>query len=111
MRLLLLVLLCVVLVKCEPLKTVRAAGATFPQDVYQSWASSYLSENPNVLVDYEPTGSTTGKKRIVNGTDVVFVGSDSSLSDEQYAEVPDLQVNFKIIIVKYLKILIVLILI
>jgi len=91
MRLLLLVLLCVVLVKCEPLKTVRAAGATFPQDVYQSWASSYLSENPNVLVDYEPTGSTTGKKRIVNGTDVVFVGSDSSLSDEQYAEVPDLQ--------------------
>jgi len=99
MRIVLFVLLCVILVKSEPLKTVRAAGATFPQDVYQSWSSAYFSENPNVFVDYEPTGSTTGKKRIVNGTDVVFAGSDSSLSDEQYAEVPDLQVNFKSIIV------------
>ena len=81
-----------VFVSCDPVETVRAAGATFPEDVYNSWASAYFAENPDVTLEYESTGSGTGKERIVEGKDVVFVGSDSLLSEEQYNDVPDLQV-------------------
>ena len=81
-----------VFVSCDPVETVRAAGATFPEDVYNTWSSAYFAENPDVNIEYESTGSGTGKERIVEGSDVVFVGSDSLLSEEQYNEVPDLQV-------------------
>ena len=65
-----------VFVSCDPVETVRAAGATFPEDVYNTWSSAYFAENPDVNIEYESTGSGTGKERIVEGSDVVFVGSD-----------------------------------
>ena len=86
------VILYIVLVQSAPLEFVRAAGATFPIEVYGAWANSYFAENPNVLVMYDPIGSTAGKERIVDGTDIVFAASDTPLSEEQYQQVPDLQV-------------------
>ena len=83
----------VVLAQSAPFEFVRAAGATFPVEVYAAWSYSYFAENPNVLVMYDPIGSTAGKERIVNGTDIVFAASDTPLSAEQYQQVPDLQVR------------------
>lgn len=57
---------------------VRGAGATFPSDVYKSWASAYMKERGG-SVSYLPTGSGDGIKRIV-AREVDFGGSDSPLS-------------------------------
>ena len=93
MRYTLILLLFVYFAQSAPLEIVRAAGATFPVEVYGAWASSYSSENLNVEIAYDPIGSTAGKERIVDGTDIVFAASDTPLSAEQYQQVPDLQVR------------------
>ena len=70
---------------------VNGAGATFPENVYRAWASSFIAERPEYSVFYNATGSGNGQQQLINGT-VVFAGSDSALTDAQYSLVPDLQV-------------------
>jgi len=57
---------------------IRGAGATFPSDVYKSWATAYEKERGG-KVSYLPTGSGDGIKRIT-AREVDFGGSDSPLS-------------------------------
>jgi phosphate transport system substrate-binding protein len=57
---------------------IRGAGATFPSDVYKSWAAAYGQEH-GVRVSYQPTGSGDGIKRIV-AREVDFGGTDSPMS-------------------------------
>lgn len=57
---------------------IRGAGATFPSDVYKSWATAYGQER-GIRVSYQPTGSGDGIKRMV-AREVDFGGTDSPLN-------------------------------
>jgi phosphate transport system substrate-binding protein len=63
---------------------VTGAGATFPSNVYQKWAQTYLKER-GVSVTYKPTGSGDGVKQITDRS-VQFGGSDSPLPPAELAK-------------------------
>jgi phosphate transport system substrate-binding protein len=69
---------------------INGAGATFPLPVYTEWTYAYQFVDPAVIVNYEGIGSGGGKKAIIDGT-VDFAGSDSLVTDEEYAAGKDLQ--------------------
>ncbi len=69
---------------------INGAGATFPLPVYTEWTYAYQYVDPAVAVNYQGIGSGGGKKAIIDGT-VDFAGSDSLVSDEEYAAGKDLQ--------------------
>lgn len=69
---------------------LAGAGATFPDPVYQSWTYAYQYVDPSVVINYQPVGSGAGKKALIDGT-VDFAGSDSLVSDAEYAAGKDLQ--------------------
>ncbi len=70
--------------------TLNGAGATFPDPVYTEWRYAYQYVDPSVTINYQAIGSGGGKKAIADKT-VDFAGSDSLLSDEEYAANPSLQ--------------------
>lgn len=60
---------------------LTASGASFPDAYYQSVIESFADEAPGVVVNYEATGSGTGKEQFSqNLTD--FAGTDSLVKDE-----------------------------
>ena len=69
---------------------INAAGATFPLPVYQQWTYAYQFVDPSVVINYQGIGSGGGKKGIIDNT-LDFAGSDSVLSDQNYADGKDLQ--------------------
>ncbi len=71
---------------------INGAGATFPLPVYSAWTYAYKYVDPSVVINYQGIGSGGGKKAIIDGT-VDFAGSDSLLSDAEYASGKDLQMN------------------
>ena len=71
--------------------SLNGAGATFPLPVYTSWIDLYnKTVTSDVTINYQGIGSGGGKKAIIDHT-VDFAGSDSLLSDEEYASGKDLQ--------------------
>jgi len=69
---------------------INGAGATFPLPVYTEWTYAYQSVDPSVSINYQGIGSGGGKKAIIDGT-VDFAGSDSLLTQDEYAAGKDLQ--------------------
>ncbi len=69
---------------------INAAGGTFPLPVYTAWTYAYQSIDPSVVINYQGIGSGGGKKGIIDNT-LDFAGSDSVLSDQEYASGKDLQ--------------------
>ena len=69
---------------------INAAGATFPLPVYTAWTYAYQFVDPSVVINYQGIGSGGGKKGIIDNT-LDFAGSDSVLSDQDYANGKDLQ--------------------
>jgi phosphate transport system substrate-binding protein len=69
---------------------INAAGATFPLPLYQQWVYAYQYVDPSVVINYQGIGSGAGKKAILDGT-VDFAGSDSLVTDAEYASGNDLQ--------------------
>lgn len=69
---------------------ITGSGATFPLPLYQQWVFAYQYVDPSVVINYQGVGSGAGKKAIIDGT-VDFAGSDSLLSDAEYASGKDLQ--------------------
>ena len=69
---------------------INAAGATFPLPVYTAWTYAYQFVDPSVVINYQGIGSGGGKKGIIDNT-IDFAGSDSVLSDQDYANGKDLQ--------------------
>jgi len=68
-------------------------GATFPQFLYQSWASAYSnSVDARVNITYIGEGSGLGQSAILVAHSVQYAASDSPLSMAQYVSVPDAQV-------------------
>jgi phosphate transport system substrate-binding protein len=60
--------------------TLKASGASFPDAYYQEVITSFQDVAPDVTVNYNATGSGTGKKEFGQGlTD--FAGSDSLVKD------------------------------
>jgi phosphate transport system substrate-binding protein len=69
---------------------INAAGATFPLPLYQQWVYAFQYVDPSVVINYQGIGSGAGKKAIIDGT-VDFAGSDSLVTDAEYASGKDLQ--------------------
>jgi phosphate transport system substrate-binding protein len=69
---------------------INGAGATFPLPLYTEWTYAYQYVDPAVAINYQGIGSGGGKKAIIDGT-VDFAGSDSLVSDAEYASGKDLQ--------------------
>ncbi|XP_071084367.1 phosphate-binding protein PstS-like [Haliotis cracherodii] len=89
-------LLAILLSRAYSAVELNGAGASFPADVYRAWLpayKSYRSRFSAVEMKYEIIGSGGGKERIkgTTGPEVDYAGSDSLLSEEDYANHPDLQ--------------------
>ncbi len=69
---------------------INGAGATFPLPLYTEWTYAYQYVDPSVAINYQGIGSGGGKKAIIDGT-VDFAGSDSLVTDAEYASGKDLQ--------------------
>jgi phosphate transport system substrate-binding protein len=66
--------------------TLNAAGATFPQPLYNKWFYDFYNQT-GVRVNYQGIGSGGGIKAIQSGT-VAFAGSDAPLSDNDLSTMP-----------------------
>ena len=67
--------------------TLRGAGATFPNPLYQKWMSEYGKLHPNVSIDYQSIGSGGGIKQIQVQT-VDFGASDAPMTDTELQAAP-----------------------
>jgi phosphate transport system substrate-binding protein len=66
--------------------TIRGAGATFPEPLYQKWIERYRQEHSEVVFHYEGVGSGEGIKRFIEAQ-VDFGASDAAMKDEEIARV------------------------
>jgi phosphate transport system substrate-binding protein len=60
----------------QPAATLRGAGATFPEPVYEKWFTNYRRQNPNLQITYAAVGSEAGVRRLLEGS-VDFGASDN----------------------------------
>lgn len=63
------------------------SGATFPFPIYSAWFKDFSKSSGGITVDYQGKGSGAGIQDFINKT-VDFAGSDSAMTDEQMAKVP-----------------------
>jgi phosphate transport system substrate-binding protein len=62
--------------------TLQGSGASFPAPLYSRWFREFSAKNPNIRVNYQPTGSGAGIKAFTAGqTD--FGASDAAMSDDE----------------------------
>ncbi|MET0783132.1 phosphate ABC transporter substrate-binding protein PstS [Leifsonia flava] len=64
--------------------TLNAAGASSQQAAQEAWVAGFQTANPDVTVNYDPSGSGAGREAFISGG-VDFAGSDSALNDEEIA--------------------------
>lgn len=62
--------------------TINGSGATSQQKAQQAWRDNFSQQNPDVVINYDATGSGTGREQFIAGK-VVFAGTDSLLKDEE----------------------------
>ena len=65
---------------------LNAAGATFPNIIYQDWILTYNQQHKDVQLNYQSIGSGGGINQFTQGT-VDFAGSDAPMTDAQIATV------------------------
>jgi len=65
--------------------TLAGGGASSQGSAQQAWVAAFQTANPNVNVEYDPTGSGTGRDNFIAGANV-FTGSDRAFKDEELAE-------------------------
>ncbi|MGA2233439.1 MAG: substrate-binding domain-containing protein, partial [Tepidisphaeraceae bacterium] len=58
---------------------LTAAGATFPQPLYETMIAQFMQANPNVKINYGGGGSGQGIKGITDKT-LAFAGSDAPMT-------------------------------
>lgn len=66
---------------------LNAAGATFPNPIYQKWFSDYHQQHPDVEINYQSIGSGGGIAQLKAGT-VDFGASDMPLNDQMVKTIP-----------------------
>ncbi|GAA5147922.1 phosphate ABC transporter substrate-binding protein PstS [Microbacterium pseudoresistens] len=64
--------------------TIDATGASSQTAAQEAWVAGFQTANPDVTVNYEPTGSGTGRENFLEGGSV-FIGSDRAFNDEEIA--------------------------
>src|ERR1700733_662674 len=67
-------------------ETINAAGATFPEPIYQKWFQEYHKAHSDVQINYQAIGSGGGIRQLTEGT-VDFGASDVPMTDDQLAKV------------------------
>jgi phosphate transport system substrate-binding protein len=82
-----LLLMCAVALMIGPAvaENLNAAGATFPNPIYQKWFSEYHNAHSDVEINYQGVGSGAGIRQLMSGT-VDFGASDGPMTDQQLAE-------------------------
>jgi phosphate transport system substrate-binding protein len=65
---------------------INAAGATFPDPIYEKWFSDYHKAHNDVQINYTANGSGGGVKGVTDGT-VDFGASDMPMTDQELAAV------------------------
>jgi phosphate transport system substrate-binding protein len=68
----------------EPSVLLTAAGATFPQPLYQNIIARFMALHPQVKINYGGGGSALGIKGIIDRT-LAFAGSDAPMSRQELA--------------------------
>jgi len=71
-----------------PSLTLNGTGASFPLLFYDKLFNEYRQINPEVLINYQPTGSAAGIQQLMSET-VDFAASDIAMTDEEIAQVED----------------------
>lgn len=64
--------------------TLNAAGASSQGAAQEAWVASFQTTNPDVTINYDPSGSGAGRETFIAGG-ASFAGSDSYLKDEELA--------------------------
>jgi phosphate transport system substrate-binding protein len=64
--------------------TLNAGGASTQQAAQAAWIASFQTSNPDVTVNYDPSGSGAGRSTFIAGGSTL-AGSDSYLKDEELA--------------------------
>lgn len=62
--------------------TLVGAGASSQGSAQESWVAAFQTENPDVTINYDPTGSGAGRETFIGGGSD-FAGSDSALKQEE----------------------------
>jgi phosphate transport system substrate-binding protein len=60
------------------------AGASSQDAAQQAWIAAFQTANPDVTIDYDPSGSGAGRDTFLEGASD-FAGSDRSFNDEELA--------------------------
>ena len=63
-------------------QSINAAGATFPDPIYEKWFHEYNQMHPAIKINYQPIGSGGGISHLTDGT-VDFGASDMPMKDAQ----------------------------
>ncbi|MGN6271991.1 MAG: phosphate ABC transporter substrate-binding protein PstS [Protaetiibacter sp.] len=64
--------------------TFNGAGSSAQGSAQEAWIAAFQTANPEVTINYDPTGSGAGRETfIAGGSD--WAGSDSALSDDELA--------------------------
>jgi phosphate transport system substrate-binding protein len=63
------------------------AGASSQDAAQQAWIAGFQTANPDVTIDYDPSGSGAGRETFQSGASA-FAGSDRAFKDEELAEGP-----------------------
>ena len=61
-------------------QSINAAGATFPDPIYERWFQEYKQAHSSVQINYQPIGSGGGIRQLTEGT-VDFGASDMPMKD------------------------------
>ncbi len=64
--------------------SLNAAGASAQESAMEAWRAGFQMSNPDVTINYDPVGSGGGRTQFLSGS-TSFAGSDSIMSEEEYA--------------------------
>lgn len=62
--------------------TIDGAGASSQASAQEAWIASFQTDNPDVTINYDPSGSGAGREAFISGG-VSFAGTDSALKQEE----------------------------
>jgi phosphate transport system substrate-binding protein len=62
--------------------TLDGAGASSQGSAQEAWVAAFQTENPDVTINYDPSGSGAGREAFIAGG-VSFAGTDSALKQEE----------------------------
>lgn len=67
---------------------LNGAGASSQEKASEAWRAEFQNLNPATTLNYDPVGSGGGRTQFLDGA-VSYAGSDSLMSDEEYAAAVD----------------------